>query len=297
MDFNQVRYFLAVSDTLNFTRAAEQCHVTQPALTQAIKRLETELGGQLIHRDGRNTELTNLGKSLRSHFEQINQTKQLINTTAKAVNAGEQGELNIGLMCTIGPVALSGLFKQFQLEHPTISLVLHDVTPASITDLLLSGAIDGAFCPEPDAPHHRVKHIDLFNEPMVVAFAKGHAFSDMSEVPLSAIGAEKYVDRLHCEFRSDFLTYCAESDLDLAVVFRSQREDWIQSLISDGLGVSVIPKYSLLHPTLEYRPIDDSRMHRQIVFAYIDHADSTPNRSLSLLTEQINSHDWSISTH
>jgi len=86
LDFNQVRYFLAVSDELNFTRAAEQCHVTQPALTQAIKRLETELGGELIHRDGRNTELTSLGKSLRSHFQQIDQTKKLINSTAKAVS-------------------------------------------------------------------------------------------------------------------------------------------------------------------------------------------------------------------
>lgn len=53
MDFNQVRFFLALAETLNFTRAAERCHVTQPALTQSIKRLELELGGDLIVRDGR----------------------------------------------------------------------------------------------------------------------------------------------------------------------------------------------------------------------------------------------------
>ncbi len=293
MDFNQVRFFLAVSDTLNFTRAAELCHVTQPALTQSIKRLESELGGELIHRDGRNTELTTLGRTLRTHFQQIDRTRKLVRTTAKAITSGELDELNIGLMCTIGPVALGGLFKQFQAAHPKMSLVLHDVTPASIADLLLSGAIDGAFCSRRGVAHHRIKYIDLFDEPIVVAFANGHAFSAMDEVPLRAIAGEYYVDRLHCEFRSDFLAYCADSKLDLAVAFRSQREDWIQSLIRDGLGVSVIPKFSLLHPTLEHRPISDPNMHRHIEFAYVEQSEATPG--LALLTNQINDYDWSAS--
>ena len=291
MDFNQVRFFLAVSDTLNFTRAAELCHVTQPALTQSIKRLESELGGQLIHRDGRNTELTVLGKTLRTHFQQIDQTRKLVGTTAKAVTSGELDELNIGVMCTIGPVALGGLLKQFQTAHPMMSLVLHDVAPASITDLLLSGAIDCAFCSRRGAAHENIKYLDLFDEPIVVAFASDHAFSRMDEVPLEAIAAERYVDRLHCEFRSDFLNYCEDSKLDLAVAFRSQREDWIQSLIRDGLGVSVIPKFSLLHPTLDYRPISDPNMRRRIEFAYVEQPETTPG--LGLLIDEINKHDWS----
>ena len=65
MEMQQVRYFLAVSRTLNFTRAAEECNVTQPALTRAIKQLEDELGGELIRREGRNTHLTDLGNARR----------------------------------------------------------------------------------------------------------------------------------------------------------------------------------------------------------------------------------------
>jgi len=65
MEMQQVRYFLAVSRTLNFTRAAEECNVTQPALTRAIKQLEDELGGELIRREGRNTHLTDLGNRMR----------------------------------------------------------------------------------------------------------------------------------------------------------------------------------------------------------------------------------------
>lgn len=290
MDFNQVRFFLAVSETLNFTRAAQLCNVTQPALTQSIKRLESELDGELIRRDGRNTELTPLGQSLRSYFQQIDRTKKLINSTAKAASSGEHSELNIGLMCTIGPVALSDLLKQFQTKYPKITLVLHDVTPSSITDLLLTGAIDGAFCSQQGLQHPRIKYIALFPEPMVVAFANNHPFSDMDEVPLKAISDERYVDRLHCEFREDFMSYCAEFNLELDVAFRSQREDWIQNLIREGMGVGVIPQYSLLHPTLDFRPISDSRMFRNIYFSHLVDPELTPG--LNLLADEIESYDW-----
>ncbi|HXV73655.1 MAG TPA: LysR family transcriptional regulator, partial [Sphingomonadales bacterium] len=64
MEFHQIRYFLAVARTLNFTRAAKECHVSQPALTKAIQKLEHELGGALIRREGKRSHITPLGKSL-----------------------------------------------------------------------------------------------------------------------------------------------------------------------------------------------------------------------------------------
>jgi len=292
MDFNQVRYFLALANTLNFTRAAEQCYVSQPALTQAIKRLETELGGELIHRDGRYTELTELGKSLRGHFEQIDRTRHLVRTTAKAVTTGEVAELNIGLMCTIGPRLLAGMLDAFQMQHPMVSLVLHDVTPASIPDLLLSGALDGTFCARRGPPHPQLRYVDLFEEAMVVAFPSGHAFAEMDAVPLQAVAEQHYVDRLHCEFRHEFLEFCEDENLELDVVFRSQREDWIQSLIRDGAGVSVIPQYSLLRPELDYRPITDPTLSRSVEFAVVDQPEVTA--VLDMLIEWVRIHDWKV---
>lgn len=292
MDFNQVRYFLALANTLNFTRAAEQCYVSQPALTQAIKRLEAELGGELIHRDGRYTELTELGKSLRGHFEQIDHTRHLVRTTAKAVTSGEVAELNIGLMCTIGPRLLAGMLDTFQMQHPMVSLVLHDVTPTSISDLLLSGALDGTFCARHGPPHPQLRYIDLFEEEMVVAFPPDHAFLEMDAVPLRAVAKQRYIDRLHCEFRHDFLEFCEDGNFELDVVFRSQREDWIQSLIRDGVGVSVIPQFSLLRPELEFRPITDPALSRKVEFAVVDQPEVTA--ALNILIEQVRLYDWQV---
>ncbi len=290
MDFNQVRYFLALADTLNFTRAAEQCFVSQPALTQAIKRLETELGGDLVHRKTNHIELTGLGRSLRTHFQQIDRTKNLVRTTATAVINGEIAELNIGLMCTIGPKLISSMLDSFQQQFPMISLVLHDVTPSKISDLILSGAIDGAFCSHPGPPNSKIEYEKLFGEPMVVAFPKGHVFTDSTSVSIREVTKHRYIDRLHCEFRSQLINYVEDNNIELDIAFRSQREDWIQALIQQGVGVAVLPKNSLLNPDLDYRPILDDGFVRSIEFAVSGNGYKSP--ALKNLMSQVCSHTW-----
>lgn len=291
VDFNQIRYFLALADTLNFTRAAERCHVTQPALTQGIKRLEDELGGKLVLRDGRYTELTELGRSLRAHFEHIDRTRHLVRATAKAVLAGDIAELNIGVMCTIGPRILTGMLDGFQMNHPMTSIILHDVTPPAIVELLLTGAVDAIFCATHGKENDpRLRYIDLFEEQMVVAFPHQHALARFEQVPLQEVVKHRYVERLHCEFRQDTYSFSREHNLELDIVFRSEREDWIQSLIRDGIGVSLIPRYSLLQPELDHRPIINPHITRKVVLAVLATADMTP--ALEHLIEEARSYPW-----
>src|SRR5262245_11508152 len=83
MEMHQIRYFLAVADELNFTRAAEKCNVAQPSLTRAIKLLEEELGGPLFHRERANTHLSELGRAVQPNLEQILVESQRAKTLAK----------------------------------------------------------------------------------------------------------------------------------------------------------------------------------------------------------------------
>jgi DNA-binding transcriptional LysR family regulator len=292
MDFKQVRYFLALAETLNFTHAAKKCYVSQPALTQSIRRLEDELGGALIQRNGRNTELSHLGELLCGQFEKIDHARNMVRATAKAVVSGENSELNIGIMCTIGPRVLTQLLNNFQLENPMISLVFHDVTPKSIPNKIISGELDGAFCALHGPSHSQLRYIDLFDEKMVVAFPSGHKFSQMSKVSLREISSERYIDREKCEFRDDFINYFKGEQLELKVAFRSQREDWIQSMISDGVGVSVLPRFSLLNSELEYRPICDPLINRSVKFATFDQ-EVIPS-ILNMFCMHIDSHNWRV---
>ena len=89
MEMQQVRYFVALAETLNFTRAAEQCSVTQPALTRAIKALEQEFGGELILREGRLTQLTELGRKMLPLLRQCYDSALSAKAVAQAVASGE----------------------------------------------------------------------------------------------------------------------------------------------------------------------------------------------------------------
>lgn len=290
MDFNQIRYFLALTETLNFTRAAERCYVSQPALTQSIKRLEDELGGALFLREGRNTELTSFGQALKGYFEQINQTRELVSMTAKALVSGDIAELNIGVMCTIGPRLLAGMLNEFQINHPMVSISLHDVTPSVIPNMLLTGGLDAVFCASHDADDPRLHYVELFEEPMVVAFPPGHEFSSYEHVTLLDIVKQRYVERLHCEFRKETYEFSSAHKLKLDVAFRSEREDWIQSMVRDGVGVSIIPRYSLLQPELDYRLIVNPPLSRKVGLIIINDVDVSP--VLSKLIQEAMAYNW-----
>ncbi|WHI49636.1 LysR family transcriptional regulator [Microbulbifer sp. MLAF003] len=291
MDFKQVSYFLALADTLNFTRAAEQCHVSQPALTQGIKKLEEELGGNLVHREGRYIELTELGRSLRSNFEQIDHTRQLVNLTARAITAGESGELNIGIMCTIGPQALVGMLGQFRLNNPQISVVIHDVAPPALGELLLTGNLDAVFCLPQSVAHSRIRFLKLFQEPLVLACPPNHNFLSRKSISISDLANQPYVERLHCEFRQKGQVFNREQDLELDIVFRSEREDWIQCLIREGAGVSVIPLYSLIKPELDYLPMTDPPLSRTVGLATTNNSVLSP--ALEKFIAATSGYDWS----
>jgi DNA-binding transcriptional LysR family regulator len=290
MHFNQVRYFLVLSETLNFTRAAQRCHVTQPTLTNAIKRLEDELGGQLVVRDGKHTRLSPLGRALRGHFEQIEQTRTIVKETASTVIRGEQIELNVGLMCTIGPRILGRFLEAFLRENPQAMLYLHDVTPEAIPELLLSGALDGAFCARHGKHHKKLDYVTLFKETMVVAFPDGHEFGRVDGVSLARVTEQPYLDRLHCEFRDELISMSGERGLTLDVVFASQREDWIQDMVRDGMGVSVIPEHSLIVPQLQQRPVVEPVLERNVEFATV-HGGSM-SAGLHAMVEMLRKFPW-----
>ncbi|MFD1158704.1 LysR family transcriptional regulator [Roseovarius aestuarii] len=264
MEFHQVRYFLEAAESLNFTRAAENCHVSQPALTRAIQKLEAELGGELFIRDGRAVRLSSLGKVIREHCQRIYETREMARAAAKSFLESGGSELNVGVMCTIGPDVLSAFVNEFNHTHSNVLVILHDIGPEALPKLLFTGVLDCAFvASHDDKTFEELSVRVLFDEDMVVAFEEGHRFAEKQELTLFDVAEEAYVDRLKCEIRQPFFEFMENNGLDLKVVCSSQREDWIQELVVRGLGVSIMPRFSITTRRLDWRslsgPVSNSR--------------------------------------
>ncbi len=291
MDFNQVRYFLALAETLNFTRAAERCHVTQPALTQAIRRLEDSLNGKLIERDGRDTRLTELGSAVRVQFEKIDATRRLVHQTASSFANEEQRELNLGVVCTLSSKCLVPVFSSPKIKTRLTSLTLHDVTPQSWPQLLKSGSLDGVFCADDPQRDSNIEFFPLFQEHVGVAFSVNHPFASATgEITASEVFEHPYIDRLDCEFREFVLAICERERFDVNVVCRSQREDWIQRLVAAGLGTTIIPENSVVDTNIRVRRLSDPSISRTVAFACLNQPDRSP--ALRNLVDQIQQTDW-----
>src|SRR5258708_141906 len=144
MEMQHVRYFLALSQTLNFTRAAEQSNVSQPALTRAIQQLEYELGGPLFHRERNRTHLSELGRIMLPYFEGIQAQTDAAKSHAKSLKKLDTATLKMGVMCTIGPQILSDLFIQFGAAHPNVDLEVQDKSALELLEMLSAGQLEMA---------------------------------------------------------------------------------------------------------------------------------------------------------
>ena len=124
MELHEMRYFLALSRMLNFTRAAEACHVSQPALTRAIRKMEDELGGLLFSRERNNTHMTDLGRLIEPHLADVVAKAGEVKQTAKRFLKVEKANLALGVMCTIAPVQFVSFLGRFRADNPGVEVAL-----------------------------------------------------------------------------------------------------------------------------------------------------------------------------
>lgn len=275
MNFVQIRYFLAVAETLSFTRAAQVANVSQPALSKAIRKLEDDLGSPLLDRSTQHVVLTTFGRKMLVHFEQIDENLRKARAAARNASGAQREELNIGVMCTVGPGQLGEFLCDFAVKRPDVDLIFHDVTADATGELMLAGALDCVFCVQDIRHDSRFSALTLFHEDMVVAFPDGHRFATYEAVPLSEVAAEAYLDRLHCEFRETFFRETRASGLELNVNVRSEREDWILALIGFGAGVSVMSEHTASQGSAPWRPIAELREARRMELVHAVSAETT----------------------
>ena len=161
---HQVRYFLAVCESLNFTRAAKACNVAQPSLTKAIRKLEEELGGPLFRRERNRTHLTELGRIVRPHLERITEAAAGATLEAESFLSLQKAHLKLGVMSTINPQRVIPLLDLLRRRLPNLDLELEEARGQDLVERLLEGALAVALIGLPDYPE-RLDSTPLFRSP------------------------------------------------------------------------------------------------------------------------------------
>jgi LysR family hydrogen peroxide-inducible transcriptional activator len=201
MEMHQVRYFLALCETLNFTRAAECCNVSQPALTRAAHKLDEELGGLLLRREHNLTHLTDFGRLVRPHLEQMMAQAEAAKSTAKHFLHMDSAPINLGVMCTVGPMRFMSFLAEFHTTHPGCEVTLIEGVPGRLAELLLDGKLDLAVMAQPEAFSDRLEVRPLYRERFCVAFLAGHRFREKNRVRIPDVAGETYLAWINCEYQ------------------------------------------------------------------------------------------------
>ena len=243
MEMHQIRYFLAVGSELNFSRAAEACNVSQPALSRAIKLFELELGGQLFHREGKQTRLTELGLMMRPYFLELFKQSVSAQEAASSFNKKTKDKIALGVMCTIPPDQFVPLVAAVHRRHPNIDIKLVDGTGRALNEKLIRGDLDVAiFCTGLDQPDSRLNAIRLFSEPMVIALRRDHPLAAGCEIEMKNLNGMRYIQRVNCEFTGQVSPIMRAKGVDIDVAYQSDRDDWILSMVAAGFGFGFMPQ-------------------------------------------------------
>ena len=265
MEVHQLRYFCAVAETGNFTRAAEATRISQPSLSQQIQKLEDELGARLFDRLPRSARLTQFGKAFlpkaQAILRQIGEARVEIREMASV----ESGEVVLGAIPTIAPYLLPPLLSSFARQHASVTVsVVEEITP-TLLERLHEGTIDLALLALPVAGDELIS-TELMQESLYVVLPEKHAFAARCSLTLDDLGDEPFLllKEGHC-FRENALQACRQSRVNPKVVFESGQFATILAMVSAGMGVSVVPQMAVTEtPGCRFIKINDKRSQRRI---------------------------------
>src|SRR5882757_2236038 len=282
MELRHLRYFLAVGEALNFTKAAAQLRVAQPALSRQVQDLEDEIGVDLMKRSPRGVTLTAEGKLFLQEVRELLKRADESVEKVRALARGEYGELHIGYAPSPTVEILPPALAAFQKAVPRVKVLLHDLSSDELITGLRNGTLELAIMVPPAGDQTAGVQFEVLRTyPLCVAMTAVHPFARMKSIPLEKLAAEPLVVLR----RKDY----PESDRFLERVFASIRAkpriavecDSASSLITEaeaGRGIALAnPAFKLVAgKRLLYRPLTGTTEALAIGIARATKGDLTP---------------------
>ena len=291
MELQQLRYFVAVAETGGFVRAAQRCGVTQPSLSQQIRKLEGELGRPLFDRSSRGAVPTEAGRALLPRAQRIlAEVRETINGVQADVEMG-RGPLSIGAIPTIAPYLLPPVLSRFLKQNPGCELTVREDLTDRLIEAVVGHELDAAIMSTP--VDHPALNVEVVGRERLLVVAPADSplperlgVEDLSDEPAVVL------HEVHCLGRQ-IADFCSTARLRRRIVCRSTQLPTILSLVGLGMGISIVPEMAAkqdIGTTRLYRPLQGNPEREISVVRRSDRSVSSLCRSfLERLVEQLNS--------
>ncbi|HLJ58092.1 MAG TPA: LysR substrate-binding domain-containing protein [Chthonomonadaceae bacterium] len=248
MELFQLRYFAAAARRLHFTRAAQECCVAQPSLSQQIANLERELGAPLFVRQGRGVALTDAGRVMLEYAERILAEEEAAKRAIQEVLGVKRGQIAIWTLPTPGQHLLPPLLAAYRRRYPDIAVSLREVAPArAIAEAIASGRADLGIVHQP----YEVEGLEeraLLREEMALVVPEGHPFAGRTGLALSDAAAEDFVWVSEGATETHPLyAACLAAGFAPRIVCLSGSAQGMQALVAAGMGIALLPRLAI-HP-------------------------------------------------
>ena len=268
MEIHQLRYVVAVARARNFSRAAEQCHVSQPSLSQQVQKLEGELGERLFERTKREARLTPQGEAFVARAVKILAEVEAAHRDVTDAQGLVRSRLAIGILPTIAPYLLPPVVAAFTKKYPGTEIVVQEDTTSRLLKMVHAYEVDFAVVSQP-IRDEQLEVGELFAEELLLALPPGNALTRKRTIAAADLTEENLIvmKEGHC-LGDQVLGFCERRDLHPKISFRSGQLETIQAFVYAGVGISLVPAMAARSHRRDqpvYRSLSSPKPERKIV--------------------------------
>ena len=260
----QFRYLVALAQTLHFRRAAEQCQITQPTLSNQIQELENRLGVQLVERDRRNKIVfTSVGEEIVERARVVLRDVEDMIAIGKHGQKWLEGTIRLGSLPTLGPYLLPHVLPPLHSDYPNLKLYVREGMPSALLDSLANAELDLLLFPLP-IEGSDFTSVRLFREQLWVVVPSDHRLAERKVIDQSDLAGETVLalERGH-RLHDQVANICREVDANLSHDFEGTSLDMLRLMVGMGLGLSFMPTVYVLSETPKDMQVVARRMRKQ----------------------------------
>ncbi|MGR8932509.1 MAG: LysR substrate-binding domain-containing protein [Gammaproteobacteria bacterium] len=265
MNLRDLNYLIAVADLRSFGKAAEHCFISQPTLSTQIKKLEDELGIQLLERTNKKVLPTELGERVIASARRILKEVEIIKEFATTAQDPLAGNFRLGAFPTLATYLFPQLVPHIKQTLPRIRLILIEEKTEQLLQQLRSGQIDAALLALPVDEDFLAKEV-LFDDEFLLAVASDHSLADKAVIEQRDLAGQSLLllDEGHC-LRGQALQACQTLDVDEEQDFRATSLETLRQMVRAGTGITFMPRIAVFEEAgIRYLPFRSPAPSRTI---------------------------------